>query len=214
MTALCTLGRSKLDPDSNVLLVQCKDTPLSEDESDAPDFGEAADMSCLGVTARPYPADEDGNAEGVVLDDVPGIDGVLVGARDTRSASIVGTLAEGDTVLHSTGPQTASAVYCKEAKRQTVMRTKDTQDKDAVIMLDGVNDKAAIAAFGMSVQVSRSDGIVLTDGTAAIQIKDGIVSITGKVVWGGRNVLGSVYGGPPGTPAASLVPIPGVFYGA
>ena len=210
MAELVDAGAAKLDPKTGALLVQCKAAPVSE-EGDAPDYGDAPVFACLGVTSMPYPADENGGAQLVVADDIPGVDGAVIGGRDTRSAKIVGNLKPGDTVVHSTGPKQAAQLQLKEGKRQAVLASKDTRGQTMVAMLDGVNDKVQIAAFGHIVEVSRENGICLVadGGGAGIQISGSIVSIFGTVVLGGRTPTAPVLAGsPPG------VPSPGVFVGS
>ena len=52
-------------------------------------------FQCLGVTAIPFPKDDKGYAEGVVMRNCGGRDAVLVGARDTRTAAMVGNERQG-----------------------------------------------------------------------------------------------------------------------
>ena len=78
-------------------------------DTDAPVFDVM--MPCaLGLTAKPYPATAEGYVEAVLEDEVDGLDGLVIGARDLRTAKIVGNLKDGDTCLHSTGPQQAAQV--------------------------------------------------------------------------------------------------------
>lgn len=212
MIDICDMGAASLDPQTNALLAQCKGAPLSEDDSDATDYGAAPLMCALGVTAVPYPRTPEGAAEGLVVTDVPGVDGVVIGARDTRTAGIVGNLKPGDTAVHSTGPQQAAQLLLKEEKRQAVLATKGTDGKQLLLLLDGNADKATLAAFGAVFEISKEQGIVMADATgkAGIQIKDGVVSIFGtQVVLGGRTpALPVLAGTPPGAP------VPGVFIGS
>jgi len=208
--SFCDLGPGALDEDGN-LLVQCKDAPVSEDGT-APDFGDTPIMCALGLTAMPFPATEEGSAEAIVADDLPGVDGVVIGARDVRTANIVGNLKPGDTVLHSTGPEQAAQIQLKEEKRQVVARTKDTRGKDMAVVVDGKNDKVSVTAMGMLIEMSRDNGVnVVGTGGAGIQLVDGKVIFTGQVFFQ-RTPLGSVLVAPnPASPPAGSVPVPGVF---
>lgn len=214
----CDLGAAQVDAATGTLTAQCKGGAVSADS--APDYGQAPFMCALGLTAMPYPATDEGSAEAIIARDIPGLDGVVVGARDVRTAGIVGKLAPGDTVVHSTGPQQAAMTLYKEKKRQVVHRTIDKLGKDMVSMLDGVNEKATIAAFGYIVEISRENGITIGDSGAMLQIKDGMGCLTGTWLLGGRSpignllysvggipVVGGAAGGGTGTPA------PGIFVG-
>lgn len=203
---LVDLGASKRDPVTNAALVQCKGS--GKDTDDAPDYGNVPMFQCLGLTAFPYPADEKGGAQGI-LSEVEGLDGVIVGARDTRSAKVVGNGEPGDTILHATGPEQAAQVQLKEKKRQAVLVSKDSRGETMALVLDGKNDKVQIAAFGMMFEMSRDNGFVVTDGEGGtLQIKGGAIMLTGQIVLGGRVPSSPVLSGsPPG------VPTPGVFVG-
>lgn len=211
MAELVDLGAATLDPKTKAPLFQCKGAPLSSN-GDAPDYGATPLLQCLGVTTMPYPADENGGAQGVMVD-VEGLDGVLVGARDTRTAAIVGNLKPGDCCVHSVGPEQAAQLQLKEEKRQAVLVSKDTQGKTMVIAMDGKNDKITIAGFGCAFEMSRENGIVLTDetGAAVLQLKGGQAILCGNsTVLGGRTPIATIVAGT-GGPAA--VAVPGLFAG-
>lgn len=186
-------------------------------------FGAVNMVSQLGVSSLPAESNDDGQCEGVVVSPCGGMNAVCVGMTDRRTAGIYGQLSAGDTCLHATGPGAVSQVLCKAKKKQVVLATKDTQDKQALIIVDGKNDKITITGFGHVIDVSRSDGISLVDSTgkAGIQIKDGTVSVFGEVVLGGRTpnptlalMLGPKTGSPVG--GASTPPMlaaMGVFIG-
>lgn len=211
MLEYCDMGAASLD-ENGVLLVQCKGAAVDADGTAAPDYGNSPFMCTLGLTAMPYPADAKGSAEGIVATGIGGLDGVLIAARDTRTAGIVGNLKPGDTVLHSTGPQQASQIQLKEEKRQTVVRTVDTRGKDVVFMHDGVADKTTLAGYGHIVEVSRDNGIVLTEsGGAAIILKGGCAYIVGKVVLGGLTPFAPVHNGVGA--GTTSIPSAGVFVG-
>lgn len=201
------LGATEQDPSTGVPLHQAKGPPVSDD-GDAPDYGKVPNFSALGVTSIPYPKDGNGNAQGVVVK-VPGIDGVLVGARDTRTANVVGKMRPGDSALHSTGPEQAAQVHCKEETRTVVAATKGSDGKSIVLVLDGKNDKIQIAGFGCIFQMSE-EGIVLAPpgGQASIMLtKSGQIVLTGVVMLGGAAPKGPIAVMVGGSPA----PAPGVF---
>lgn len=199
---LADIGGSSLDKRTNTLLVQCKSAPMGEDENDAPQLGDAPILGALGVTARPWPKDARGTAQGVVAQ-VPGSNGAVIAARDTRSAAVVAQLAPGETCLHSTGKDFDSRFFCKDQHAAIVV------GDDTVISVDRKNKKISITGFGASFQISEHSGICMAQGGAMIQVKDGIISLMGKIVLGGRNPLAPMAAIVNGAPA----PAPGVFLG-
>lgn len=207
---IVTLDGVTLDAATGAPLVSAKQ-PITGDD-DVEDFGDAPLMQCLGVSSAPYSKTDEGYCEGVIATGVGSRDAVCLGARDTRTAKIIGKLAPGDTVVHTTGPNQAAQLQLKEAKKQALLVTKTSDGKTAVCGLDGKNDKFTVALKGYIVEVSEANGINLVDktGKAGIQIKDGIVSIFGIVVLGGRSPVAPMLGGTSGTP----VQVPGVFYGS
>lgn len=207
---IVTLDGVTLDAETGAPLVSAKQ-PITGDD-DVEDFGDAPLMQCLGVSSAPYGKTDEGYCEGVIATGVGSRDAVCLGARDTRTAKIIGKLAPGDTVVHTTGPNQAAQLQLKEAKKQALLVTKTTDGKTAVCGLDGSNDKFSVALLGYMVEVSAANGICFVDNTgkAGIQIKDGIVSVFGMVVLGGRSPVAPMLGGPN---PASPVPTPGVFFG-
>jgi hypothetical protein len=196
---LATLSGSELRNGVPVVTAQNPST----DES----FGAVNMVSQLGVAALPAESNDDGSCEGVVITPCGGMNAVCVGQTDRRTAGVYGNLSAGDTCLHATGPGAVSQVLCKAKKRQTVLATKGTDDKQMLVVLDGKNDRITITGFGHVIDMSRKDGISLVDSTgkAGIQIKDGTVSVFGEVVLGGRTadpalkiMLGPATGSPVG----------------
>jgi len=205
---LVKLGAAILDKLTGALLIQAKGGPVSEtDDNAAPDYGNAPNFSALGLTAMPYPETEDGHAEGIVVE-VPGLDGAIIGGRDTRTAKIVGNLKPGDTVVHSTGPEQAAQLQLKEKKRQAVLRTIGTNGKDVAIVLDGRNDKVQVIAFGQMFEMTPSGVSIVEKGGAAILMGGGVVRLLGTVVLGGSTPIAPVHSG-----FGPSAPSPGVFVG-
>jgi len=198
-------GFAKLDPETGELRINA-DAMLGATYDDTPV------MSQLGVTAMPYPATDDGNAQMLVLTNIAGSNGICVGGNDTRTAKIVGNLKPGDTVVHSTGPQQAAQLQLKEEKRQCALVTKDDRKKDFGLFLDG---KSVTGTFtvpkGGTIHITQDQGQVLVDNTgkASIQLVDGMIILCGQIIMGGRTPVGSVAGIGPGGPEA----LKGVFYG-
>lgn len=213
---IVTLGASSQAPDGSVK-VQAQ-IPVGNDggQNDVEPFDEIQLLQGLGVTSAPWPADDSGHAEGVVVRDCGGRNAVCIGARDTRTASIVGNLKPGDTVVHSTGPEQSAQLQLKEAKRQAVLATKGTDTKQILVLLDGQNDKVQVLAFGGIIEMARSGSgarIVMSDGQGGgIHIEGGQVVFDGTVMLS-RNAKFTVATSP--TPVTGTVgattPAPGVF---
>lgn len=215
---LINLGTAQLDANTRALVVQGKGAPVSEDGT-APDYGLIPVISQLGLTAMPWPANDEGSAEGLVAEDVPGMNGAIVGARDVRCADVVGKLGPGDVCLHSCGPQHKAQIQLKETKRQVGIFTEDKNGETQMILLDGSGDgKLQIAVGGCMIQMHKGL-ITLTagDGTT-FTIGDGQCRTPNKLTCGtptpGFAVLVGPQTGSPGGPASvPLVPAMGFSVG-
>lgn len=198
---IVTLDAVTLDPKSGAPLVSAKQ-PVTGDD-DVEDFGDAPLMQALGLSAAPYGKTADGYCEGVVMT-VGARDAVCVGARDTRTAKIIGNLKPGDTVLHTTGPNQAAQLQLKEAKKQAVLVTKGSDGKQMLFSLDGNGDKVTLAAFGMCFEFNKQNQSIalMVNGTTGIVITAA-----------GTRILGPLLIGPGSTPmlTGSGAPIPGIF---
>lgn len=160
--------------------------PLSNDKTDVEPLGEGDVYQSLGVSSMPYPADDEGKAEGLCVRGVAGRNTTFVGARDTRSAAIVGNLKPGDTVVHSTGPQQAAQLQLKEEKRQAALVSKNAAGKTMVFLLDGDADKAQIVLAGMMFEMNAKDkSVTLTNGRASILMQGDTIALDGNVILGG-----------------------------
>lgn len=204
MTDIVDLGTSKLDPKTNALLVQVKSGPCGVDESDAPGVDDMPVLGALGVTAVPWPSNDNGRAQGLKVD-APGTNGVIAGMRDTRTAAVTAELGPGESCLHSTGPDFDSRFFAKDQLAAIVV------GDDMALVMDRKEKQITITAFGVHFEISEKNGfMVMTDG-AMLQVGGGSVIATGKVVLGGRNPIQTMLMGP-GGPAT--VAVPGVFAGA
>lgn len=202
------LGFADQDPDTGELRVQGKAMLGAT-------YDQTTVMSQLGVTAMPYPATDDGTAQAFVISGIAGLDGVCVGANDTRTAKIVGNLKPGDTIVHSTGPQQAAQLQLKEEKRQCALVTKNDAKKDFGLFLDGNKNTGTLTVpKAGTIHITKDQGVVITDNTgkASIQLIDGKVIIMGTVVLGGRIPTANVMVGL--SPIAGAAPAPGVFVGS
>lgn len=206
MTDIVDIGSSELDPDTNVLLVQAKAAQMGEDENDAPPYDDVPVYGLLGLQARPYHKTDEGNAQGVVDTSLPGTNGVITSMRDAREASakVVEELGEGETALHSTGPGFDARVFCKN--QMVALMVGD----DCAIVIDRKEQQVTITAFGQHFELSAANGISMVADGAGIQIKEGVVAITGQVVLGGRAPVQPVM---MGTAGPAGVGAPGVFIG-
>jgi hypothetical protein len=167
-----------------------------------------------GVTSRPYHKTSEGNVQGVVDTSLPGTNGAVTSMRDAREAAakVVEELGEGETALHSTGPGFDARVFCTQQMVATMV------GDDCAVVLDREAKTYTISCFGAVVEVSEANGISLVLDGAGIQIKGGMVIITGQVILGGRTPIAAVHFGPlpvvcapPSTGASA--PAPGVFIG-
>ena len=218
---LVAANTTTLDPTTNLPIVECVD--ILADGSLIP-AGSCPMYQTLGVTSIPYPPDE-GSAPGYAEMAVASIGGenVIVGGRDSRTAKILGNAKPGDTILHSTGPEMASQVQLKEEKRQAVLTTLDSQGKQALVMIDGKNDKIQITAFGQMFEVSRADGLNYSssNGANGITCNDQYCHLRGTVILGGKTpnpataslMLGPLTGSPGGAGAVPMTAAMGVFIG-
>ena len=211
------LGAAKVN-DGGIPVVQAT-IPVSDDSNDDEPFGEIEMFQCLGVTAIPFPKDDKGYAEGVVMRNCGGRDAVLVGARDTRTAAMVGKAKGGDTIVHSTGPNQAAQIQLKETRRQVVIVTKDDSGEGIILNLDGNGKVVQVMAGGAAIQLSAGE-VTITNGDASIVMQGKTIALCGQVILGGLtpNPAMRLHMGPPtpspGGPAAlPTMPVPGVFIG-
>lgn len=213
---IAVLGASSLDPETNAIKWQAS-VPVANDVDDVEPLGELEVFQSLGLAARPFAKDENGNAEGVILRNCGGRSAICIGARDTRTAKVYGKLDQGDTCLHSTGPEQAAQCLLKEKKRQTVLASKDSKKRSMVFVLDGTNDKVQIAALGAMIEIDPSGDVSIANGGgASILLQGGDIYLNGTLhlpgVPPGAMLMASVVPGTPstlGTPIA-LVPVMGV----
>lgn len=180
----CELGAATLDPATKTLFVQCKGAPVGE-EGDAPDYGQAPIICALGHFAMPFPANENGSAEGLVARDIAGLDGAVVSIRDVRASDAVGKMKPGDVVISTTGDQHAACTHWKEAERQVAHISRDSQGRTMLVLLDGQNDKVQITALGAHIEIDPQGNISLTSaGGNGIIIDSEGVHVIGKLTCG------------------------------
>jgi hypothetical protein len=177
------------------------------DPSDVEDFGSLPIACALGVTALPAAADETTGAcaEGVLIENVGGMNGVVAAAWDVRCSEVAGQMSPGDTALHSTGGTAAkrSRVFCKEDSASIIV------GNDMVLTLNRGGEEVTLAAWGNLIQITP-DAVKISQGTTAlawIEIKGGAISLVGSVNVGGTAAL-------PLVQSAGLVAALGVLAGA
>ena len=197
----CELGAASVE--NGVVLVRCKGGAIDEDGT-APDYGPVPMICALGVTTVPFPPTKEGAAEGKVSHDVPGLNACIDGARDTRTANIVGKLQPGDTCVHSTGPNQAAVLLLKETSRQAVLFTKTKSGKAVMLLLDGDTEEIQLTHAGFVLKVEKNGDFSLLNASGA-----GIIAQGENVHFGGTPNLGAG-GAPPGaTLMCGVVPSPG-----
>lgn len=186
MGEVVDLGASELNAETGVVWAQCKGAPLDGD-GDAPDYGKPPLMCCLGVSGRPYPADERGSAQGIV-EEVQGLDGAVVAAHDPRAAKVYGEIQPGEHALHSTGPDFDSRFLAKNQLAVILV------GGDYVVTVDRKNKKVAISTPGGIIQVSERDGITLCDasGRGSLRLDGGVAALMGNVILGGGSPSSNV----------------------
>lgn len=212
------LGASSVSSKTGVPLWE-PSVPITDDTTDVEAFGPTAVYQGLGLSSSPWPKDDTGHAECLIVRNCGGRPAVCLGGRDTRTASVIGNLAPGDTVLHSTGPNLSAQLQLKEAKRQAVLVSKDEDGNTMAAILDGLNGKVQITAFGGNIEMLKSGGLSLTapDGTG-ILLKDGAIHFMGTPMLGAGNSPGFYFmlangPSPGGAAALPMIPCMGVAPG-
>ena len=195
--------------------------PLGEDATDEANrdpFGTVPLMNALGVIGMPSAPDDKGHAEAIVATDIGGMTGVCIAARDTRSFEMAAKMKPGDTILHSTGPNKAAQVQCKEEKRQVVIATKRKgKEEQMLAIFDGENDVVQVLAFGHMFQIDET-GIHMSsaNGATGISLTNEGTHIRGELILGGMIVnpaLKLALCAAAGYPLGGIVPAPGVSIG-
>lgn len=216
MIDLLDIDSAVRDPKTNALIIKGKTSQSGETEDDAPGFDGAPLFNALGVTAMPWPADDNGNAQGLVCDDLPGTTGAVCAMRDTRVADVVEELGPGETCIHATGPNFGTRIFLKKQLIALVI------DDDCMVVLDRENKKFAVNLFGMHLELSAENGFVVNPGGAQYQINGGLHMLLGQIILGGRTPLAPVlYPSIPGKPVVGVpspdpnsgLPAVGVFVG-
>jgi hypothetical protein len=174
------LGDASVDAETALPVAQAV-IPAGDEEGDVENLGELDMFNGLGITALPAPKTDDGVAEGVLLRNVGGSDGAIVGARDARSADVVAELGPGETCLHSTGPDYGSRVFCKEDLVAIVV------GDDTVVTIDRAAKQINIAGFGHVFEMSKEQGVVISEsGGANLIMKGGVITLAGTVILGSQ----------------------------
>lgn len=194
--------------------------PVTDDDQDAERFGPTAVYQALGFASQPWPADESGHAECILFRNCGGRPAVCIGGSDTRTASVIGNLQPGDTVVYSTGPNQAAQLQLKEAKRQTVLVTKTPSGENMAVILDGLNEKAQITKGGAIFEIDKNNDVSILNGSGVGLLMQGDkVFIKGTLVVGEGNpsgqcfMLGPVAGSPGGGASAPMIPAQGIAPG-
>lgn len=182
---ITSLGASGLHEKTNVPWAQCKDAPVGEQE--ASDWGRSIIMNCLGVIARPAPADESGAAQGIIAE-VAGTNGVCIGGYDSRSAKMAGEISPGETAIGATGKDFDARALFKDQRLALLV------GDDHVVMIDRKKELIDIRCPGGVIRVSKKGGVNLMSkgGKSSIQLKGSFAALLGEVVLGGRRPFSKV----------------------
>ncbi len=212
---LVDISSAVRDPDTNTLKADAKSAQVGDTEDDAPGFDGAPIFGTLGVVARPWPKDSRGSAQALVEEGIGGQNGIVTNIRDLRAAGVVEELGDGETAIHSTGPDFDSRVFLKKQSASVMV------GNDCAMVMDRENKRFSISCFGLHLEMSEENGVVITTGGATSQWKDGLQSHMGQIVLGGRNPLFPVaqmmvpalVGVAPMSPIVGIAPGAGVFIG-
>ncbi len=168
-------------------------------------------VGSLGVTSAPH---NETAARGVLLRNVSGAVGVVVGAFANALGDIVGNLVPGDTCVHGTGPNHGTRLFLKEQVVELVI-TGEGNNPDVLVQIDRSDNKAQIAIAGHVAELSEDNGLRIDaeGGQASIIMKkDEIWLKCGKLKLGDKAAVPVAAGtaGPAPAPVNSvLVPPPG-----
>ncbi|HUU94561.1 MAG TPA: hypothetical protein VM487_02390 [Phycisphaerae bacterium] len=193
--SMVVLNTSRVHPDSGVPVIECCEL-VGGDPDDRVPWGECPNMGALGVTALPYPPSEDGTefAQGVVIPDVGGNVGVIVGGRDSRTAEVYGQLSPGESALHTTGPDFDASVMCKDQLVSIMV------GDDMCAVFDRKNKVISITGFGCLFEMSEANGVLIgePDG-AGLSLKKGCAWLKGtSYMLGDTPILPPAIGPQPG----------------
>lgn len=209
------LGASSIDKTTGAPLWEPY-IPVGDDSNDIEPFGPSDVFQSLGVSSNPWPKDEKGHAETVILRHCGGKNVVCIAARDTRNTKIYGALGPGDTCVHSTGPEQAAMLLLKEVARLAALLTKDGGGKNIGLSISGSGDTIQLFGFGCQIQLSPKGILIAGTGGANIFIGDGKISFNGTTMMGtgaGPNayfMLGPITGSPGSVASVPLVACLGV----
>ncbi len=139
--------------------------PITNDTDDVESFGEVDVFQSLGVSSTAYPKDADGHVRALLVRNVGGRRGVVVGGVDPRNTEFLGKQTPGDTTLHATGPGAVSQCFVKNKRRQAGLATEDESGETMVVLLDGVNKKVQVVANGAVIEIDPDGDIALINAT-------------------------------------------------
>lgn len=183
--------------------------PLTDDVNDIESWGEVDVLQTLGISSQPFPKDENGQAECIGIENVGGRNLCVVGARDTRTASIAGRLSPGDTCVHTTGPGNVAQLHLKQEKKAAALVVTDANGKNLVFLLDGKNRKVQLFANGAAIEVdSEGDISLLGKGGGGILIQGADVCINGNLKLPGMPPGFMLMAGPPSGQQAGPAAVP------
>lgn len=196
-----TLGASKV---VDGVPVWQTNAPVGDETTDVDPLGDSDVMQALGLAAMPYPADASGFGQAIVVQGVEGFVGVVIGARDTRNASIVGKLKPGDVTLHTTGPGSVAQCFLKHEKKQAGFATEDANGKTILFLLDGKNRKGQWSQNGAMIEIGPDGSITFTaKGGASLVLSDKVYVVGELSLPGMLPNMALMQGPPTGSPGGA-----------
>lgn len=185
MIRLVDVVGSELEPQTNSVVVNFRGAVISGDgdETDS-NFAQGELFGSLGVTARPFGADERGNAEALVDDS----NNISLSLRDPRiGVDLYGEMDPGDTCIHATDPTQSARMIFKGQDRQVVIVVKKKNGKELSLSIGGDEEAFTVAANGSTLNMAD-------DGTCSFLSKFGsgiICDASGVWVKGASVKLGA-----------------------
>lgn len=197
MNQLVKLGASEVAKPTGVPVAHVQ---LDIGGGESSDYGVVPMLQALGVTAIPAAASDNGDAaEGILVEEIGGLNGAVIGARDARSADVAEGLGPGGTALHSTeeDPSTRAQVRCLPNILAFLI------GNDTPITINREKKEAVLNLWGHQIQID-ADSITFTEKDGAyIELKGGKMVFNASAI----TAAGGMSSGAVGIPVALATPL-------